>query len=275
MTDDLDTLRALVEAHLVERLPPAGGDDPLRLREAMRYAVLSGGKRLRPILVLFGARAVAPAMEPVPALLDLACAMELVHCYSLVHDDLPIMDDDDERRGRPTVHRVFGEPCALLAGSGLLTLAFEWLADATAVAETPRVDLAGVLARAAGHAGMVGGQARDLALAGAVPDLATLERLHAEKTSALFAAAPVLGGGFAGGRSMELACLERFGRAFGIAFQHVDDLDDAEHARFAPQAAARARVLLAEARIAADALGPGARPLTDLARSLGDKLPPA
>ncbi len=275
MTEHLDALRALVEAHLAERLPPAGGDDPLRLREAMRYAVLSGGKRLRPILVLLGARAVAPTLQPHPALLDLSCAMELVHCYSLVHDDLPIMDDDDERRGRPTVHRVFGEPCALLAGSGLLTLAFEWLADATAVAETPRVDLAGVLARAAGHAGMVGGQARDLALSGEVPDLATLERLHAEKTAALFAAAPVLGGGFAGARSPELACLERFGRAFGIAFQHVDDLDDAEHPRFAAEAVVRARALLAEAQAAAETLGPGARPLTDLARALGDKLPPA
>jgi geranylgeranyl pyrophosphate synthase len=252
----LEELRAEIDRHLAVRLPPPGGDDPLRLREAMRYAVLSGGKRLRPVVVLLAARAALPGVALDGPLLDAACALELVHCYSLVHDDLPAMDDDDERRGRPTCHRVFGEACALLVGNALLTLAFEWLAEAGEASGRPeafsRASLA--LARGAGHIGMVGGQARDLALAGRAPDLATLERLHEEKTAGLFTAATTMGGALGGAGPDVMGALSRFGHAFGVAFQHVDDLDDAEHAEHADQARARARALCADAAALATAL---------------------
>lgn len=271
----LDELRAAVERHLDARLPAAGGEDPLRLREGMRYAVLSGGKRLRPVMVLLAARAAghrAPAEDA--ALLDAAGALELVHCYSLVHDDLPIMDDDDERRGRPTCHRVFGDAAALLVGNALLTLAFEWLADAgvRTAREAAFLRASAALARYAGAAGMVGGQARDLALAGRAPDLATLERLHVEKTGGLFTAATLMGGILGGADARALGALERFGRSYGVAFQHVDDLDDREHAEHAAEARRRAAELLAEARAAAGSLGAGAEPLGALAGALEGKL---
>ena len=238
----LDRVRPLIDGELERRLA-VRGDDPGRLREAMHYAATGGGKRLRPALTLAACEAVGGALdEALPA----AAAIEMLHAYTLVHDDLPAMDDDDERRGRPTVHIAFGEAIAILAGDGLLTAAFAALAElgphaAAAVA---------VLGARTGALELLAGQAIDLSMekAGAVPrSLAEVERLHAAKTGALFAAAVELGG-IAGGASPELcARLGRYGMAIGVAFQHADDRDDGEFPDLAAEAAARMRALTAEA----------------------------
>ena len=185
-------LTRVMEARLAA--PPDG--DPGRLVEAMRYSLLAPGKRVRPLLAL----AAADTGEPLDDGVLLACAsVELVHCYSLIHDDLPAMDDDDFRRGRPSNHKVFGDAIAILAGDALLTLAFDWIAEAGGRARRPADYLraTSALARGAGMLGMVRGQARDL---GEPPpaDVAQLERLHAEKTAALFRAALEIGGAVAG-----------------------------------------------------------------------------
>jgi geranylgeranyl diphosphate synthase type II len=251
--------RAEIEDVLGSRLPaqPAE-DDPGRLVEAMRYSLLAPGKRLRPVLALAAAEAAGDFRDN--GVLVVAATVELVHCYSLIHDDLPAMDDDDLRRGKPSNHKVFGEAMAILAGDGLLTLAFEWLAEAGQRSGRPaafgRAALA--LARGAGVAGMVRGQARDL---GAPPpaNFEQLERLHAEKTGALFRAAVEIGGHASGASPEDVAALARFGDSFGVAFQHADDLDDADH----PQHAARARqqmtTLIARATAALDGLRDPAR----------------
>ncbi len=230
MSDDLaaylEQKRALVEAHLDTALKPAPGL-PETLRDAMRYSLLGGGKRLRPILVMLACEAGGGTAE---AALPAASAVEMVHTYSLVHDDLPAMDDDDLRRGRPTCHKKFGEAMAILAGDGLLTLAFQVLAEgfpaATAAACCRE------LATGAGMAGMVGGQVDDLAWeqkGGSLPDL---EFLHARKTGALFRASLRMGAYAAQGERPGgptpalLACLDGFGRSFGLAFQITDDLLD-------------------------------------------------
>ena len=210
---DLELDRAL------PRASGARGEDavPSRLAEAMRYAVFGQGKRLRPALVRLvslalggdDARAAAPAV-----------AVECVHTYSLVHDDLPCMDDDDLRRGRPTCHKVFGEALAVLAGDALLTFAFEVLA------REPRAgDLAGALARGAGPAGMVGGQELDLAPPGA-PTLALVAEIHARKTAALLGAAAELGAIAAGAGDRERGAARDYGRALGLCFQATDDVLD-------------------------------------------------
>ncbi len=230
--------RALADAELATRLAiPA--DDPGRLAEAMHYAATGPGKRLRPALVLAAAEACgAPSARALPAM----AAIEMLHAYTLVHDDLPAMDDDDERRGRPTVHIVFGEAIAILAGDGLLTAAFAQLAELGAAAG-PAV---ATLARRAGHAELLLGQAIDLT---APPrDLAALERLHAAKTGALFAAATELGAIAAGAPPATCTALGRFGMLVGIAFQHADDRDDAEFPEHAAAAADRIRITCAEAR---------------------------
>jgi geranylgeranyl diphosphate synthase, type II len=234
-------LDRLFEARLA---PPADGD-PGRLLEAMRYSLLAPGKRIRPLLALAAAETVAAADGDVL----LACgAVELVHCYSLIHDDLPAMDDDDFRRGRPSNHKAFGEGTAILAGDALLTLAFDWIAEAGERAARPQQFLAAsrALARAAGAFGMVRGQARDL---GEPPPttLTALETLHAEKTAALFRAALELGGCVGGATPEARAALARFGTAYGLAFQHLDDIADEEHTAHKTAAAARAGVLLDEA----------------------------
>lgn len=198
---------------------------PAAFSEPLRYPLQTGGKRVRPALVLAAYEAVggAPLADALPA----AVAVELVHTYSLVHDDLPAMDDDDERRGRPTVHVRFGEPAAILSGDALLTEAFSVLAGASLPAER-RVELIRVLAEAAGYRGMVGGQAADVGLGGPVEDLVTLQRLHAGKTGALLTASAVMGGVSAGASPEDLASLERYGRAVGLAFQLADDILDAD-----------------------------------------------
>ena len=260
--------RAEVDALLDARLPQPA-DDPGRLVEAMRYSLLAPGKRLRPILALAAVEAVgAEAGEPERIA---AAAVELVHCYSLIHDDLPAMDDDDVRRGRPTSHKAFGEATAILAGDALLTLAFEWLAEAATLAATPSryAHAVHALARGAGYAGMVRGQARDMLPA--PPDtLEALERLHLEKTSALFRAALEIGAAAAGASAGATSALARFGTCYGIAFQHADDRDDDEHAGFAGQAAGRIHELVREAVTAVQTFGARAAPLVALAQRLDD-----
>jgi geranylgeranyl pyrophosphate synthase len=259
--------RALVERELMEALSLA--DAPARLREAMRYAVLGGGKRLRPLLCLGAAEAVGT--DP-SAALPAAAAIELVHAYSLVHDDLPSMDDDDFRRGRPSCHRAFDEATAVLAGDALLTLAFEVACERTRPPErAPAVALA--IARAAGAAGMAGGQALDVEAEGRELSLDALERLYGLKTGALFEGSVRAGALAAGASEGELARLADYARAFGIAFQIVDDvLDVVADARGVPAllgveaARARARELATKAVEALGVFGPAADPLRELVR---------
>ena len=237
--------RAEVNALLDARLAQPS-DDPGRLIEAMRYSLLAPGKRLRPILALAAAEAVGVRIDEPMRIA--AASVELVHCYSLIHDDLPAMDDDDVRRGRPTSHRAFGEATAILAGDALLTLAFEWLAQAAEQADAPGLYLPAMaaLAHGAGVSGMVRGQARDT-LTTPPATLAAIERLHVEKTGALFRAAMEIGAATAGANPAQRAALGQFGDSYGIAFQHADDRDDSEHATFAPQAQKRIHELVVEA----------------------------
>jgi geranylgeranyl pyrophosphate synthase len=258
--------RAEVNTLLDARLPQAN-DDPGRLIEAMRYSLLAPGKRLRPILALAAAEAVGAPIDE--AMRIAAASVELVHCYSLIHDDLPAMDNDDVRRGRPTSHKAFGEATAILAGDALLTLAFGWLAEAAKLANAPGRYLPAIaaLAHGAGVSGMVRGQARDT-LATPPATLEAIERLHAEKTGALFRAAVEIGAATAGANPSQLAALGRFGIAYGIAFQHADDRDDSEHAAFASEARRRIHELVDEAVAALAEFGEKAAPLRALAWKL-------
>lgn len=199
-----------------------------RLYRAMAYSVVNGGKRVRPLLVYAACQTLGGAPQRADGA---ACAVELIHAYSLVHDDLPAMDDDDLRRGQPTTHIAFDEACAILAGDGLQALAFEVLADAARNpqdAET-RLAMISALARAAGPAGMVGGQAIDLGSVGQRLDQGALETMHRHKTGALIEASVCLGA-LASGRSdaTSLDALQRYARAIGLAFQVQDDILDVE-----------------------------------------------
>jgi geranylgeranyl pyrophosphate synthase len=283
----LERTRPVIDTAIEARLPRPT-DDPGRLAEAMRYAALGAGKRLRPALVLAAAEAAGGEIDRAIAP---AVAIELLHAYTLVHDDLPAMDDDDERRGRPTVHVAFGEAIAILAGDGLLTLAFATLAELGAAA----ADAVAVLGRRAGWGELLAGQARDLALdagrrgADAAPPghrsggsgfavargakaatLAEAEILHAGKTGALFAASCELGAIAAGADAATRSRLARYGLAIGIAFQHADDLDDHDLAHLAAEATARRATLCAEASSIAAALGPRGATLEEVARWIGN-----
>lgn len=197
---------------------------PDRLMAAMRHGVLNGGKRLRPFLVMESAGLFSADGE---AALRVAAALECVHCYSLIHDDLPAMDDDDLRRGQPTVHKAFDEATAILAGDALLTLAFDILAaEATALPAERRAALVLALARAAGAGGMVGGQKLDLEAEQVRPDEAGIIRLQAMKTGALIRFACEAGAILAGAQSDDRERLAEFGSAIGLAFQLADDLLD-------------------------------------------------
>jgi len=243
-----EDVRRLVDGELARRLTPPA-DDPGRLIEAMHYAATGPGKRLRPAVLLAAAEACGGSHA---AALPAAAAIEMLHAYTLVHDDLPAMDDDDERRGRPTVHIAFGEGIAILAGDGLLTAAFAALAELGPYAGAAVT----VLARRAGAAELLGGQAIDLT---ASPDslgtIAAVERLHAAKTGALFAAAAELGAIAAGAPAATCAALGRYGLSIGIAFQHADDRDDHEFEELAAAATERMRVLGEDARTIAASLG--------------------
>lgn len=198
---------------------------PPELMAAIRHGALGGGKRLRPFLVMESA---ALFEAPHEAALRIAAALECVHCYSLIHDDLPAMDDDDMRRGQPTVHRAFGEANAILAGDSLLTFAFDLIADeATSLPAEIRIRLVKKLARAAGMGGMAGGQAFDLAAADERPDEAGIIRLQAMKTGALIRFACEAGAQIGGATEDEQERLAEFGSAIGLAFQLADDLLDA------------------------------------------------
>ena len=277
-----------VEALLASRMEALAARSPPRLAEAMRYSLLDGGKRLRPILCLAFADAVARASGGGGAVAeDAAVALECIHTYSLIHDDLPAMDDDDLRRGRPTSHKAFGEALAILAGDALLTDAFAIVARGTAAGQALRGALAGELALAAGAGGMVGGQVLDIA----EDRLATLEyliRLHRLKTGALIRAACRMGALAGGGGAREVAVAEVYGDAVGLAFQIADDvLDvtqeasvmgkptgaDAAAGRFTypaivglDEARRLGREQIARAVEAAQALEPGEGPLKALAR---------
>lgn len=200
---------------------------PTSFAEPCRYPLFGGGKRIRPLLVMAAYEAVA-AGSPEPAM-PAAAAVELVHTYSLVHDDLPSMDDDDERRGRPTVHRAFDEATAILAGDALLTEAFRVLATAPLPATT-RIQLVEELSKAAGYLGMVGGQVADVTLGSSITDVAVLERLHRLKTGALLRASVRMGARVAGASQAHLDALTTYGEHVGLAFQLADDVLDADEA---------------------------------------------
>jgi geranylgeranyl diphosphate synthase type II len=238
LTEYLDSRRAEIEASLATVLPAAPGC-PEVVASAMRYSLLAGGKRLRPILCLASAEAVGGDRRMA---LPAACALELIHTYSLIHDDLPAMDDDTMRRGRPTLHVVAGEGMAILAGDGLLTEAFHLLArepaghDAGVTARKLRV--IELVAAAAGSVGMVGGQALDLASVtptSSTPaalglDADALQTMHAKKTGALIRAAAAAGATMGGGTDAQIGAIERAAGEFGLAFQIVDDILDVEGA---------------------------------------------
>jgi geranylgeranyl diphosphate synthase, type II len=216
--------RLAVDAHL-ERLLPGESVQPSSIHQAMRYSVFAGGKRIRPILCLETARifdsAESHALYP-------GCAIEFIHTYSLIHDDLPALDNDDLRRGKPTSHKKFGEATAILAGDGLLTLAFETVAAAPVSAER-RVAMVTEIARSAGTVkGMVGGQVEDLENEGKKVGPETLEYIHRSKTAALIRAAITSGALCAGASGEDVARLRRFGETIGWAFQVTDDILDVE-----------------------------------------------
>src|SRR5262245_22078439 len=300
MLSDLAERRRLIEAEPSAALDRVGGDAPPVVAAAMAYSLLAPGKRLRPLLVVLGCEAAGGMSKEG---LCAAAAVEMVHAYSLIHNDLPAMDDDDLRRGLPTCHKKFGEAVAILAGDALLTGAFQVLAEGYP-ARTAAVGCA-ELARAAGAAGMVGGQALDLAAEGKVPDTPgpqtpdDLERIHRKKTGALFLASLRLGLFAAQGERPDgpdpatRDALDRYGKAFGLAFQITDDLLDVHGSsartgkRVGKDATRgkltspgllgveasrrRARALFDEAAAAADGLGPPARPLVELARRLTER----
>ncbi len=220
-----------VEAFLDRNLPTEDAFPP-SIHRAIRYSLFAGGKRLRPVLVLASAEAVGGrGKDALPA----AAALEMIHTYSLIHDDLPAMDDDDLRRGKPTSHVVFGEAIAILAGDALLTHAFHVLATASSNNGTPgtsegerRLRAVALLAEAAGMNGMIGGQVIDLESEGKGVDEKTIDQIHQKKTGALMEGAARLGAVMGGGDDDQIETLGRFGRDVGLAFQIVDDLLDVE-----------------------------------------------
>ncbi len=221
----IEGLVALVDRAL-DRVLPSEAEFPHRLHQAMRYSVLGGGKRMRPLFALGAGEALGLADRDV---VHLACALELIHAYSLIHDDLPAMDDDDLRRGRPTCHRAFDVATAILAGDALQALAFDVLVSV----EPPggpgaSAAMVRALARACGSQGMAGGQALDLGAAGERLDQTELERMHRLKTGALIRCAVVLPALFAGADQRQIDALSRYGEAVGLAFQIHDDVLDVE-----------------------------------------------
>jgi len=214
-----------IDEALETYLPEIEGPAAQAVR-AMRYSLFAGGKRLRPILCLAGAEAVGSDGDPV---LPVACALELIHTYSLIHDDLPVMDDDDLRRGKPTSHKVFGDAMALLAGDGLLTEAFRLMVRQDRPGRTsPPVllNVIGLIAEAAGYGGMVGGQVVDIQSEGQDVDMSTVEFIHTHKTGALIRASVVSGAMLGDGNRSQVEALTVYGRSIGLAFQIADDILD-------------------------------------------------
>jgi geranylgeranyl diphosphate synthase, type II len=215
---------ASVEAALQTILPPESMT-PASIHKSMRYSVFAGGKRIRPLLCIAAARVFSP--KPVAAV-QVGCALELIHTYSLIHDDLPALDNDDLRRGKPTNHKVFGEAMAILAGDALLTLAFQTLAM-SGVEPQRRITLLAMIAEAAGtNRGMIGGQVADIEAEGKACDHGTLEYIHRSKTAALIRASIVAGGIVGGADRADVTRFLSFGENIGWAFQVVDDILDVE-----------------------------------------------
>ncbi|HLA75995.1 MAG TPA: farnesyl diphosphate synthase [Vicinamibacteria bacterium] len=289
----IETLRQRVDTALDAALP-AESAWPETIHRAVRYSLFAGGKRLRPLLVLAAGEAVGGAEVE---LLPLACAVEMIHTYSLIHDDLPAMDNDDLRRGKPTSHKVFGEAIAILAGDALLTRAFQSMTevpeDWTGDRLRRRLEATALLGDAAGTSGLIGGQVMDLESEGRDISAPDLERLHRAKTGALLAAC-VRGGAILGGaQAAQRQCLDRYAAAMGLAFQIVDDVLDATEAAeqlgktagkdAAQQKATYVRVhgleraramageLLGEALTALSPLGPKAALLAHLAHRIVER----
>jgi len=221
----LEDYRAQVDRALEKIMPPEG-TNPSRLVSAMRYSLFAGGKRIRPILVLSSASCLGAGSD---SAMSAACAVELIHTYSLIHDDLPAMDDDDFRRGKPTCHRAYDEGTAILAGDALLTLAFEILSNSETghpVSPEVRVRMIAALAKAAGWRGMIGGQQVDMDSEGQVPTQPMVEYIHTHKTGAMLRCSVLLGALAGGADDEELKGLKRYGEKLGLAFQVVDDILD-------------------------------------------------
>ena len=285
----LDERRGVVDAAL-ERFLPAVSEPPALLHEAMRYSVFGGGKRLRPILALAAFELTDGEGE---AVLAPACATEFIHAYSLIHDDLPAMDDDDTRRGRPSCHRAFDEATAILAGDALLTLAFGVVAGEESLPQDRRLSVLRELAFANGATGMVGGQIADMEGEGADATLEGVEFIHMNKTARPLRAAVLVGALAAGAPPDELDALATFGEKMGLAFQIADDLldvtgsaeemgkavgKDAAHGKLTypaavgvPASTERAKALTDEALAALDAFGDRAWPLREIARFVVDR----
>lgn len=223
LTELLEHGREAADAAL-ERLLPPGTQHPTSIHRAMRHSVFAGGKRLRPILSMEAGRMIGGSLSP--GIEEVGAALEMLHTYSLIHDDLPALDNDDLRRGRPTCHKAFGEAIAILAGDALQTQAYEVLARLQCASEA-RVAIIGEIAHATGTVdGMIGGQVVDLEAEHKKPDLATLEYIHRSKTAALITASVVSGGMYAGANTSQVARLRGYGQSIGLAFQIVDDVLD-------------------------------------------------
>src|ERR1700731_5080615 len=223
LKDTMEAGRELTDAALERLLPPAT-QHPVSIHRAIRHSVFAGGKRLRPILCMEAGRVIAGSRPA--GIEDLAAALELLHTYSLIHDDLPALDNDDLRRGRPTCHKVFGEAIAILAGDALQTQAYEVLARLACPAEA-RVRIIEEIARSTGTVdGMIGGQVVDLEAEHRAPTAEMLEYIHRAKTAALITASLVSGGMYAGAKDSEVRKLRAFGQSIGLAFQIVDDVLD-------------------------------------------------
>ncbi len=225
ITQYIEEISVMMNSHLQQAVP-AEWNVPSQLKQAMQYSLMAGGKRLRPLLVIAAAEALGGSRE---AALPVACAVEMVHTYSLIHDDLPAMDDDDFRRGKPTNHKVFGEAMAILAGDALLTHAFYHIVQASKVHGVPAEAALAIveeLSRFAGPAGMVGGQVADMEGEQGLTSLEQLQYIHEHKTGDLIVFCLKAGGRIAAASPEQLSALETFGRAIGLAFQIQDDILD-------------------------------------------------
>jgi geranylgeranyl diphosphate synthase type II len=290
LTETLEQGRSLTDAAL-DRLIPLETQPPVSIHKAMRHSVFAGGKRLRPVLCIEAGRMIARSTTA--GIEELCAALEMLHTYSLIHDDLPALDNDDFRRGRPTCHKVFGEAIAILAGDALQTQAYEVLARLKCPAEA-RVRIVEEIARGTGTVdGMIGGQVVDLEAEHTRPTAEMLEYIHRSKTAALITASLVSGGLYAGAKDGEIAHLRAFGRAIGLAFQITDDVLDVTQtseqlgktagkdtasekatypALFGIEASiAKADALVNEALAELDSFGKRAETLKDLARFLVER----
>jgi geranylgeranyl diphosphate synthase, type II len=290
LQETLEQGRTAVDAAL-DRLIPLEMQHPVSIHKAMRHSVFAGGKRLRPVLCMEAGRMVAGSLPD--GIEELGAALEMLHTYSLIHDDLPALDNDDLRRGRPTCHKVFGEAIAILAGDALQTQAYEVMARLKCPAEA-RVRIVEEIARGTGTVdGMIGGQVVDLEAEHTKPDAAVLEYIHGAKTAALITASLVSGGLYAGADDRAVAHLRAFGKSIGLAFQIVDDILDvtqtseqlgktagkdmaAEKATYpslfgVEQSERKADELVSKAFAELDSFGPRAETLKELARFLVER----